>query len=80
MPKSLKVVPIERRRNHDILMTLRQLMEQAEAYEIRGFAYVVEYSKDHDVGAAGTYRRKPSQAVGPAMDLVDALRALPDQE
>lgn len=72
------VVPLDRRRHEDTVRALRELLRQAEDGEIQGFAYVVEYSGRHDVGATGHYRRRPSSAIGPAMDLVDALRALED--
>jgi hypothetical protein len=73
-----KVVSMDRRRNQDTIEALRHLLAQAEAGQIRGFAYVVEYTERHAVGSTGNYRRKPSSAIGPALDLVDALRALPN--
>lgn len=75
MPYS-KVVPIERRRNKDTIDALRELLAQAEAGHIRGLAFIVEYTSGYDRGATGNCRHNPSAAVGPAMDLVDALRAL----
>lgn len=78
MADSQKVVDIDRRRYQDTVDALRHLLEQAEAGRIRGLAYVVEYTERHAVGSTGNYRRKPASAIGPALDLVDALRALPN--
>ncbi len=75
---SPKLVHIEHRRNADVIEAARHLLAEAEAGRLRGLAYVAEYTRGCVTGAAGQYRRRPSCAVGPAMDLVDALRALPE--
>jgi hypothetical protein len=69
------VVNIAVRSAADTISTLEHLLVQARRGHIKGFIYGVKYSAiRHVVGASGDYRREPSSAIGPAMDLMDALR------
>ena len=71
-----KVVDIDRRSNRDIIDALEHLLAQARGGHIRGFGYVVQYTDRNAVGATGSFRNNPSGAIGPALDLFDALRAM----
>lgn len=71
----MQVVNLAQYRSREVIAALRELLEAAEAGEIRGLAYVVKVAPgDNRVGLAGVYKQCPEKALKAAFKLEKELR------
>jgi hypothetical protein len=60
----LNVVEMAGFRNRELIATLRDLLDLAEAGAIMGHAFVVKFGPgDHRAGFSGEYKRQPAEAL-----------------
>jgi hypothetical protein len=69
------ILPLHRRREADTIQALEQLLDQARAGQLKGFMFVAKYGMHrHEPGATGDYRHEPTNALGAAAKLWQALQ------
>jgi hypothetical protein len=70
-----QILPLHRHRHADTIEALEVLLDQARAGQLTGLMFVAKYGMHkHDPGATGDYRSDPTNALGAAAKLWQALQ------
>ena len=76
-----QVVSISAFRNRDLIYTLRNLLEQAEAGEVTGLLYTARIGdKDHGIGACGTYADDPLGGLAAMTLAIDTFKTMAKEQ